>query len=614
MTRAAALTIVTALLLAAGASHAALGDPFGETGTSEEPTLEFRFVASHTTIEPGATALVAITTIIPEGYHLQDQIGLALDEGSAFALGRSWHSPLHTQKVGTFEFLEFIGEFLAIYELRVEPDAVAGPSTTRLTFTYSPCSEQVCFGLRQIKHKLPITIGSPAAENAEFKPFRDKLASLVAAEVTDDMPPAATNGAGKAYVDKYNLVGKPNIIFFNADGKELKRIVGYRGETAFYKEVQEVAGGTVEPPKERSLPLWLALALVGGLLAALSPCVYPMIPITMGYLADQVGPKFSRSLAVTLALGAGVVVPFALIGAFIGGLKNTLYGLTSSPIYILLLDAVLIVLTASMLDAFEIQLPAFFRNKAAAGRSSVTGRAAAGVIGAFVIGLVVVPLAFACTAPALGLIIPFIVGKAVGTAVLVMVVFGLGLALPFLAVGVFAGALSAMPRAGAWMLGIKKIFALLLVGVIFYVSRPLTNAFPHTTGMLAGAAFVAIAIALGVFRKRLESAFNRGVAVIALVLGLYIGVGSVLVEAGKVESFPLHGLVRYPEVGESAVAWRYDLDAAFEEAKRDDKLVMAYFWGYNCLACTEYAMRIWAKPEAAEALRDFVPVKINVDE
>ena len=64
---------------------------------------------------------------------------------------------------------------------------------------------------------------------------------------------------------------------------------------------------------------------------------------------------------------------------------------------------------------------------------------------------------------ALGLIIPFIVGRSVGTAMLVMVVFGLGLASPFLVVGIFAGALTALPRAGAWMLGIKKVFALLLV-------------------------------------------------------------------------------------------------------------------------------------------------------
>jgi len=604
MTRTAALTILTALVLTAGAAHAALGDLFGET--SERP-IEFRFVASHTTIEPGATLLVAITTTIPEGYHLQDQISLVPDEAAPFTLGKSWHSPLKVRTIGTSEYLEYVGEFVALYELRVGPDAPHGPHTVPLTFVYQPCSEQVCFGRREAKADIAITIGAPAAGNVDFEPFREKIALLVAAEEAEEpLPP--TSGKGKAYVEKYALVGKPNVLFFGADGEELARIVGYRGQEKFYEQVRAVAGGTVEPPKERSLPLWLGLALVGGLLAAFSPCVYPMIPITMGYLADQAGPKFSRNLVMTLMLGLGIVLPLALVGAFIGGLQDVLYNLASNVIYILVLDVVLILLMASMLGAFEIQLPAALRNKAAGGQS------AAGPMGAFVIGLVVLPLAFACTAPALGLIIPFIVGKAVGTAMLVMVVFGLGLALPYLAIGTFAGALGAMPRSGAWMLGIKKLFALLLVGVIFYISRPLTDTFPAATGMLAGAAFVALAIGLGVFRKSLKSAFNRGVGVVALALGVYFAVGSVLVESGKVEAFPLQSIVRYPAAREAAFTWRHDLEAAFDEAKRENKLVMAYFWGYNCIACTEYALYVWPKPEAAEALEDFVPVKINLDE
>jgi len=132
--------------------------------------------------------------------------------------------------------------------------------------------------------------------------------------------------------------------------------------------------------------------------------------------------------------------------------------------------------------------------------------------------------------------------------------------------------------------------------------------------MLAGAALVCLAIALGVFRKDLKSVFNRAVGVVALVLGLNFAVGSALVESGSVTAYPLAGIVRYPDVSESAIDWRHDLDAAFDEAKRDGKLVMAYFWGYNCVACTEYAVRIWAKPEAADTLSGFVPVKINVDE
>lgn len=616
MSRKAVLTmpacvLLAALLLASAPGQVLVGNPLDELlggpDTSKEPELGFRVVASHTTVEPGGAVLVAVAATIPEGYHLQDQVRLVLDDDGDFALGRWWHSPLHTRTVGDIEFKEFVGEFVVVYELRAEPGAPEGARTLTIAFEYAPCNDELCFGLREIERALPVAVGMPAVENAEFGPFRQKMPSLaLGALLEGPTEPPVAGKTNKVYVDKYKLVGKPNIIFFNAAGEELKRIVGYRGKNAFYKEVRKVAGGRIETPKERSLPLWLGLALIGGLLAAFSPCVYPMIPITMGYLADQAGPKFGRNLAMTLALGVGVVLPFALIGAFIGALKDVLYGLTSNVVYILILDAVLVVLAASMLGAFEIQLPAALRNKAASGRNAV------GLVGAFVIGLVVVPLAFACTAPALGLIIPFIFGRGVGVAVMIMVVFGLGLASPFLVIGTFAGALSAMPRAGAWMLGIKKVFVLLLIGVIFYVSRPLTQTFPHATGMLAGGVFVAVAVALGVFRRRVHSVFNRVVAVAALVVGLTIAAGTVAVETGKAKSFPLHDVVRYPQV-EEAKFWRHDLDAAFDEARRENKLVMAYFWGYNCLACTEYAVRVWNKPETAEALRDFVPVKINVD-
>ena len=85
MSRARAFTTLfavstTAVLLAAGAAHAALDDLLGGPDTSEEPALEFRFLLSHQTVEPGTTALVAITTDIPEGYHLQDQVHVTLEE------------------------------------------------------------------------------------------------------------------------------------------------------------------------------------------------------------------------------------------------------------------------------------------------------------------------------------------------------------------------------------------------------------------------------------------------------------------------------------------------------------------------------------------------------
>jgi thiol:disulfide interchange protein DsbD len=611
MSRASLSAALVLVLLPVAFAWAGFGDGlFGDDTTPEEPTLEFTSTASHTTITPDTPLLIGITTTIPEGYHLLDQIDLTLDEGAPFKLGRWWHTPLSTRTIAGTQYREYVGEFVVIYELIPNGSTEPGLHEVGLVFEYSPCHEDLCFGLRDVRATIPVTVGDTAVGNAAFEPLRRQMASLTLVEAPEgagstEAKPAVTN---KKYITQYNLTGRPNILFLDAQGKELGRIVGYRGQRAFLDKVRKVTEGQVEQQRRRSLPLWLGLALVGGLLAAFSPCVYPMIPITVGYLANQAGHQFRRNLVLVAALGIGVLLPFALIGAFIGALKNTLYSLTSNAIYVIALDVILVALTASMLGAFEIQLPAALRNTAAAGRNTV------GVIGAFIIGLVVVPLAFACTAPALGVIIPFIIGQSLGAAMLIMVIFGLGLALPFLVAGGFTGAISAMPRAGAWMLGIKKVLALLLVGVIFYISRPLTMAFPDSAGVLAGAVFVAIAVGLGVFKKRVGSVFNRAVAVIALVLGISFMVGTVRIETGRTKAFPLSGVVRYPYVGEAAFTWRHDLGEALAEAERDHKLVMVYFWGNNCVACTEYQAYVWAKRETAEALRGFVPVKINVDE
>jgi thiol-disulfide isomerase/thioredoxin len=91
-------------------------------------------------------------------------------------------------------------------------------------------------------------------------------------------------------------------------------------------------------------------------------------------------------------------------------------------------------------------------------------------------------------------------------------------------------------------------------------------------------------------------------------------VGSALVEARGSGAFPLQSVVRLPASGKAAFEWSYDLEAALEQARRDDKLVMAYFWGNNCPACEKYQRHIWTRPETADVLRGYVPVKINVDE
>lgn len=199
---------------------------------------------------------------------------------------------------------------------------------------------------------------------------------------------------------------------------------------------------------------------LGGVLTSLTPCVYPIIPIVVGFLGAQKGGAKQKFFAA-LSYVAGLSLVYAALG-MVAALSGGMFGeLTTNPYLYLSFGLLLLALGGNMMDWYSIPMPAFKTSK----NSNASNN-----IGAFAFGMTSGLVASPCTAPVLAGLLVFVAAKkAVVSGTLLMLTFALGLNTILLILGFSAGALSSMPKSGNWMVVIKKVLAFTIIasGVYF---------------------------------------------------------------------------------------------------------------------------------------------------
>jgi cytochrome c-type biogenesis protein len=210
---------------------------------------------------------------------------------------------------------------------------------------------------------------------------------------------------------------------------------------------------------QSSLLASLVIAFLGGILASLTPCVYPMIPITAGVIGHaNVGGSKRRGFALSLTYVIGMALTYAALGIFAAATGRFFGSINSSPWTFLVVGNVLLLFGLGMLDV--VQLPTFagkFTNK----RLGIAGIFLAGVSSALVAG--------PCTTPVLGSLLAYTASsQSLIMGGLLLFVFSLGMGALLLGVGTFSSFLASMPRSGAWMVKIKKTMGLLMVAMAQY--------------------------------------------------------------------------------------------------------------------------------------------------
>jgi cytochrome c-type biogenesis protein len=219
--------------------------------------------------------------------------------------------------------------------------------------------------------------------------------------------------------------------------------------------------------------LALPLVFAGGVLTSLTPCLYPMIPITAAIVGGQsietrgtTGEGRSarwRPLLLTMCYVVGLATLYATLG-LVAGMTGTLFGTVSTNPWLYFAMANVLVLAAlAMLDVIPIRLPAGLAHRAATAGSA--GRAS----GAFVMGAMSGLVAAPCGAPVMAAVLTWVTTtKSAALGFLYLFVFSLGMCALLVVVGLSSGTLARLPRAGAWMIWVKRLFALVMIGVAEY--------------------------------------------------------------------------------------------------------------------------------------------------
>lgn len=211
----------------------------------------------------------------------------------------------------------------------------------------------------------------------------------------------------------------------------------------------------------------LPILFIAGVLTSLTPCIYPMIPITAAIVGgsavgDAPRPR-ARTVMLTFAYVIGLATAYASLGLF-AGLSGTIFGSVSTNPWLYFAMANLLVLAAlAMLDVIPVRLPTALLTRAATAGEG--GKISGALIMGAVSGLVAAP----CSAPVMAAVLTWVTATKSGVlGFIYLFVFSLGMCTLLVIVGLFSGTIARLPRAGEWMVWVKRLFALIMLGVAEY--------------------------------------------------------------------------------------------------------------------------------------------------
>jgi cytochrome c-type biogenesis protein len=211
----------------------------------------------------------------------------------------------------------------------------------------------------------------------------------------------------------------------------------------------------------------IALLFAAGVLTSLTPCIYPMIPITAAIVGSQaVGEEKvprSRTVILTFSYVAGLAIVYATLGV-IAGMTGTIFGTVSTNPWLYFTMANILVLAALvLLDVIPLRVPSGVVTWASS--AGTAGR----ISGVFVMGAVSGLVAAPCSAPVMAAVLTWVTAtQRAALGFVYLLSFSLGMCALLVAVGLFSGTLSRLPRAGVWMVWVKRAFALVMLGVAEY--------------------------------------------------------------------------------------------------------------------------------------------------
>lgn len=405
---------------------------------------------------------------------------------------------------------------------------------------------------------------------------------------------------------------------------------------------------TPEESEESGLGWTFIIGLLGGLLALLTPCVFPMIPLTVSFFLRNADNR-ARAIRDALFYGFTIIFSYVVLGLAISMIfgPSTLNALATSPGFNIFFFALLVFFAASFFGAFELTMPAKWSN-ALDSKADKTG----GLIAVVLMGLTFVLVSFSCTGPIVGtLLVEAAISGSVFAPAIGMLGFSLALAIPFSLFALFPTALKSLPKSGGWMNAVKVVlgFIVLAFSLKFLSVADAVGQWGILDREVFLVIWIAIFLLMGLYLigkikfahdselkylsvPRLMLAIASFAFVFYLIPGLWgapLRAVSSFLPSPVTQDFDLSRVTAHAPpadgqtiyVGHSVKEGPHglmaftDYDEGMQAAREAGKPIFLDFTGLGCANCRKMEATVWADPRVMEMLRnDFVKISLFVDD
>ncbi|MCX6560855.1 MAG: thioredoxin family protein [Candidatus Aminicenantes bacterium] len=582
---------------------------------TEEPIVKAVVLAPASPLKAGGTTILDLEVGIRAPYHINsDQpseaylIGSTLDfkprKGVTFG---KISFPMAQNKKFSFSdnpLSIFEGTIKVQVEVNLAADFAGRELVVEGTFGYQACDDQSCQPPTDaaFKKALPVVGGAPAAVNPSIAKPEDKKPvdkptekQVVPATTT---PPTTNPDAGKAETQTVS----PTVD--EKKSPEVKAAVPATPAPAAVKPAGGINFGG------QGLLLTFLLVFVGGLALNLTPCIYPLIPITISYFGGQAEGKKGGVVLHSFVYVLGMAMTYSILGV-VAAFTGSLFGaaLTYPPVLIAI-ALVMILLSLSMFDVYEFRMPAFL-NKAA-------GTSKKGYFGTFFMGLTVGIIAAPCIGPfVLGLLTYVGNTRNVLLGFSLFFVLAMGLGVPFLLLGIFSGSINKIPRSGAWMVWVRRVFGFILVGMAFYFVKSLmpNPIYYHLSVALT-------ALVAGIYLAWIEPTKSMGkvfpfvrnvFGVIFLVLALVFAVNGIRGYTDEQLNTRLQALAAAGgQIKLDVINWIPYSEEALADALKSGKPVFIDSTADWCIACHELDKKTYSQAEIIAMADKFIMLRADL--
>jgi thiol:disulfide interchange protein len=579
----------------------------GATAFAQEP-VEWSIQPQGSSFAAGGQALIQVSAVVDEGWHLYSSthpdgapnaMAFYVLESPGIASWKAYEPPAdrHFDPVFEKEVEWHVGQVDFLLVVDIASDA---PRQTplKLAMRYGVCDDAVCLTpVKTLSTVIPVALSSAQAVS---------VPATYAAMKIIEIPERVLVRAG--------IVDAPTTSAADA----VERIAAV--------EAPSSGSPSSGSPADQGLFRFAGLAFGMGLLAIFTPCVFPMIPITMSYFMSTQSGEKKASVTQATVFVVGVIALFTGLGAAVSIILGP-FGMQTlgSNVWVnLFIALIFFAFSASLLGAFEITMP----SGALTSLNRLTQ--GSGVFPTLMMGLVFALASFACTGPFVGaLLASSVSGGSMAWPIFGMLMFSSGLALPFFFLALFPSYLGKLPKSGGWLGRTKITMGFLVLAAGFkYLSNVdqiyQLNLLPRDRFLAIWAVIFGLAGAylLGFLKIEDEDSGKVGIgrlaagaALLALALSLIPGMfGGRLGELDAYVPSAEHSGLSLAGGAEGKSSWlKDDYAGALAKAAAENKNVLVTFTGYSCTNCKWMKTNMFPRENIAGLLEQYVVVELYTD-